>query len=134
MRLVRQRTDTDCGVACLAMLAGIPWAQARHALFDRAPTKSFATNTQQMRAALLEFGIVTSLRLFTCKNPLQLKRDALLRTNVKTNGDSHWAVWDFKRQRVLDPYYKRTRPCSALLVLRRQTPKKVHPQTLEVKM
>jgi len=119
MRFIRQRTNTDCGVACLAMLAGISWAQARRALFGNVPTKSFSTDTKRMRAALLKFGIVTSLRPIACKNPARLKRDALLRTNVKANGGSHWAVWDSKRQRILDPYYKRTRPCSALLVLRR---------------
>lgn len=123
MRLIRQRTSTDCGVACLAMLAGISWAQARNALFDEKRNVSFATGVQQMRLALLGFGIVTSLRLVVCKNPSRLRRDALLRTNVLANGGWHWAVWDSKRKKVLDPYYKRTRFCSALLILRRQAPK-----------
>jgi hypothetical protein len=33
MRLVRQKKKTDCGIACLAMLAGISYAQAKRALF-----------------------------------------------------------------------------------------------------
>lgn len=122
MNLIRQRTNTDCGVACLAMLAGISWEQAREALFNGTPKRSFRTKVQQMRIALLKFGIIMSPSLVVCKNPSRLSRDALLRTNVLANGDWHWAVWDSKRKKLLDPYYKQTRLCSALLVLRRQEP------------
>ncbi len=73
-----------------------------------------------MRAALRKFGIITSTRLVTCSNPKNLKRDALLHTNKLANGYSHWAVWDAGRKKILDPYYKRTRPASYLAVLRRE--------------
>jgi hypothetical protein len=34
----------------------------------------------------------------------------------------HWAAWGAKRQKILDQYYKRTRPLSCLIVLRRKKP------------
>lgn len=118
MRLVRQKTRTDCGIACLAMLAGISWVKARNALF-RPGEKSFYTHKATMIDALRRFGVITSKRLVVCKNPRRLKKDALLRTNVLANGNWHWAVWDAKREKVLDPYYKRTRFFSCVTVLRR---------------
>ena len=82
MRIIRQRGETDCGVACLAMLVGVPWAEARNILFDPRRKKSFYTDTDIMRAALRHFGVITSKRLVKCKKPERLKRDALLKTNV----------------------------------------------------
>jgi ABC-type bacteriocin/lantibiotic exporter with double-glycine peptidase domain len=120
MKLIKQKTKSDCGVACLAMLAGISWGQARNALFNRGRKKDFSTTTDTMRAALRRFGVITSKRIHRCTNPRRLKRDALLNTNVLANGDSHWAVWDAKSRKVLDPYYKRTRFHSCLVVLRRE--------------
>lgn len=123
MKLVKQKTKTDCGVACLAVLAGISWSSARNALFDDQRKDNFGTDTQQMRAALKKFGIITSKRLVRCKNPSKnpdrLTKDALLHTNKLADGHSHWAVWDAQRMEILDPYYKRTRVHSFLSVLRR---------------
>jgi len=65
-------------------------------------------------------GVITSERLTVCKYPDRLKGDALLRTNVLADGNWHWAVWDAKRKKLLDPYYKRTRVVYYLAVLRRK--------------
>ena len=122
MRYMKQKTKTDCGVACLAMLTGVSWVQARNALnFDK-NEKVFLTTKDQMRDALRRLGVVTAKRLTVCKYPERLQSDALLRTNVLASGRFHWAVWDAKKQQILDPYYKRTRPLSCLIVLRRQKP------------
>jgi hypothetical protein len=70
-----------------------------------------------MIKALRKFGIIATGRLVRCSK-LKLEKDALLHTN-KVKNDSHWAVWDARQQKILDPYYKRTRPHSCLLILRR---------------
>lgn len=122
MRHVKQKTETDCGVACVAMLAGVSWAKARDALdFERNDT-AFWTDMDSMKTALKRLGVITAERLSVCKNPKNLQTDALLRTNLLANGNWHWAVWDARRQKILDPYYKRTRPLSCLIVLRRKQP------------
>ena len=120
MRTVRQRGESDCGIACLAMLAGISWVEARKELFGSQARRGFRTNKDEMRAALRRLGIITSKKLQVCKDPRRLTRDALLRTNLLADGNWHWAVWDAKRRRILDPYYKHTRVLSCLVVLRRE--------------
>jgi ABC-type bacteriocin/lantibiotic exporter with double-glycine peptidase domain len=125
MRLIKQRTKTDCGVACLAMLAGVSWAKARDALEFTRLDKSFWTTKDSMRCALQKLGVDTTKNLVRCKYPQNLRKDALLKTNVLKNGNWHWAVWDHKRQKLLDPYYMRTRPVSALVVVRRRSKRRM---------
>lgn len=120
MKLVRQKKDSDCGPACLAMLAGIPLVEATRAIFGDAPRKKYYTEKDQLRAALTHYGVITLRNLRRCSDPTKLTRDALLKTNMRKDGYYHWAVWDAKRQKLLDPLYKRTRPLSCLLVLRRE--------------
>jgi len=120
MRYTKQKTKTDCGVACVAMLAGVSWAKARDALNFEKHETDFRTNKDSMSTALRRLGVITAERLVVCKNPERLQMDALLRTNLLANGNWHWAVWDAKKQKILDPYYKRTRPLSCLIVLRRK--------------
>jgi hypothetical protein len=81
--------------------------------------------TNLMRAALRRCGVITAKRLVACKDPSRLQTDALLHTNMLANGYSHWAVWDAKRQKILDPYYQRTRVFSYLAILRRNPAIKV---------
>ncbi|MBF0860371.1 hypothetical protein HKD24_14390 [Gluconobacter sp. LMG 31484] len=120
MKLIKQKTETDCGVACVAMLAGVSWAKARDALNFKKSDKKFYTDKDSVRNALTRLGVITEKNFVVCKYPERLTKDALLRTNLLANGNWHWAVWDAKRQEILDPYYKRTRPLSCLIVLRRE--------------
>jgi hypothetical protein len=83
------------------------------------------TDKDSMRAALRRCGVITAKRLVACKDPSRLQTDALLHTNMLANGYSHWAVWDAKRQKILDPYYQRTRVFSYLAILRRNPAIKV---------
>lgn len=63
---VLQRDSSDCGVACLAMVANISYLTAR-GVFDAIgipnirPHLPYATNFKQLRQALTEFGIESSL-------------------------------------------------------------------------
>lgn len=63
---VFQRDSSDCGVACLAMVANISYLAAR-GVFDAIgipnirPHLPYATNFKQLRQALTEFGIESSL-------------------------------------------------------------------------
>lgn len=123
MKLVKQKTPTDCGVACLAMLAGISWTEARNALFPDQRKRDFGIkSTEIMRTKLKEFGIVTSERFVHCKYPERLPMDAILQCNRQPNRDTHWVVWDAHRNKILDPdpTTRRLRVHSFLAVLRRE--------------
>ena len=121
IKALRQRKSTDCGIACVAMLANCFYSDAKRTLFPNGPGKNgYVTTKDQMRMALLQLGVITSRRLVRCGRDISLTRDALLATNYRSSDDEwHWAVWDSKRKKILDPYYKRTRPFSQLTVLRR---------------
>src|SRR5260221_11505560 len=121
MRLVRQKTTTDCGIACFASLAGISYTQAQRAVFGEKHKGPSYTYTDQMRKALKDFGVILAHRLVRCPRPARLTQDALIRTNKLSNGMWHWVVWDARRRKILDPLpYKRgLRPLSCLIVLER---------------
>ncbi len=119
MLLVKQKRETDCGVAALAMLAGVTYEDAMGALFDKRPKRSFRTKPDQMRAAALKFGVVLSKRRIRCVYPDRLARDALIWS--KWGGDWHWVVWDSTGKQLLDPLDRprKVRPISCFRVLRR---------------
>src|SRR5271156_3925810 len=55
MRRIQQQHGNDCGVACVAMLAGVPYLFARKAVFgERRPSY---TTAEQLRMGLAEFGL-----------------------------------------------------------------------------
>jgi hypothetical protein len=116
MRLIRARENYDCGVACTAMLAGVPYDEARRAVFG---TRKGDRRTQirDLRAGLAQFGLCLARRSVSLagRKIETIKSDALVKTNVRSNGDWHWVVWDERRKRVLDPSrppYRRLRPHS----------------------
>lgn len=66
--------------------------------------KSYAgTDVDQLRRALKEFGFqMGPLTALGQKKLRALTSDALLAG--WSDDDPHWAVWDHRRRRVLDPY------------------------------
>ncbi len=61
-RLIRQRQTTDCGVACLAMLAGITYHKAYTTMtllgYDKSP-RPMATNYKQIEHSLAQHALAT---------------------------------------------------------------------------
>ncbi|MER9740891.1 cysteine peptidase family C39 domain-containing protein [Mesorhizobium sp. M0187] len=120
MMIIRQRGESDCGIACVAMLiqryAGCPasssYDAARAVLFGSA--KGSDTGTRDLRRALAKFGIKTAGRTVGFKpissTNMGLEFDAIVSTKVKADGWWHWLVWDGKNNVLLDPLevpYKR---------------------------
>ena len=64
-RLIRQRQATDCGVACLAMLARVSYETAYATMaalgYDQGP-RPMATNYQKIERAMAEHGLLTQRR------------------------------------------------------------------------
>lgn len=113
MEIIKQRGNSDCGVACVAMLiqryAGCPasssYDAARAVLFGMADRSD--TGTRDLRRALAKFGIKTAGRTVEFKpistSNMGLEFDAIVSTKVKANGWWHWLVWDAKNKALLDP-------------------------------
>ncbi|CAN7473927.1 cysteine peptidase family C39 domain-containing protein [Mesorhizobium caraganae] len=113
MKIVKQRGDSDCGVACVAMIiqryagcpAGSSYDAARAVLFGM--KNGSDTGTGDLRRALAKFGIKTAGRTVEFKPPsttdMGLEFDAIVSTKVKMDGWWHWLVWDAKNEALLDP-------------------------------
>jgi hypothetical protein len=104
MRHVFQLDDDGCGVACLAMIAGVSYRKALKCMFG--DQKVVKTETKDLRRALHRFAIGCSSRLIRSTRQCHyrnLEQDAILKTRTRSDGDWHWIVWDAKRKKFLDP-------------------------------
>jgi ABC-type bacteriocin/lantibiotic exporter with double-glycine peptidase domain len=106
MRRIQQKRWIDCGVACVAMLAGTQYRVALKAIFqgERA-TKTSAT---QLRKALCDLNIPLASRAVRTRSMESLKMvraNALIKTKVQGDG-WHWMVWDGTRKKHIDPFRK----------------------------
>jgi hypothetical protein len=116
MRTVIQEHDNSCGVACVAMLAGVPYQAAALAIFGA--KKPSYTSAGQIKKALNLFNIKMPPRMITLSRDARFKRRATLRrelSGIKTDallklrrrdhkgGAHHWAVWDARGQQIRDP-------------------------------
>jgi ABC-type bacteriocin/lantibiotic exporter with double-glycine peptidase domain len=119
VRRIVQTDNTGCGIACLAMLAGVSYAEARRAVFGRYHPGDCSTSTGELRRGLRKLGIRAGKRLIPLRGRRlrSLETDAILKVNLGLDGYWHWVVWDAGRQVLRDPRrtpYKRCRAISYL--------------------
>lgn len=137
MKLVSQRRSNDCGVASLAMAAGISYEAARDAIWPtKIPRTAFNTKTRQLREAAQRLGLDVSSKLIPWAAPLPKSGRAVVKVDPGPKGNWHWIAVEFKRRKVVwvDPGSNQAsveqpeKVCSYLLI----TPKKriviTHPQ------
>lgn len=107
MKTIKQQHDYDCGVACVAMLAGVSYETARAKLF---PTGGAGmTKTKQLQKALRGLGKNPEegrLRPLLGKRVASLEVDAIVMVKMIDDGTEypHWIVWDAKAGQKRDPY------------------------------
>jgi hypothetical protein len=122
MRRIKQRVGTDCGIACVAMIAGRDYQNAKRA-FGSGRVKR--TGKKDLQSALRALGLRTGARLVRCGgNYRNLPFRAILKTNVTGDGDWHWIVWDPKSCKTLDPLphpYRKPKVVSYLRVYERRS-------------
>jgi hypothetical protein len=104
MKRVVQEDEYGCAAACLAIVVGISYSEARKYLVPQ------YTNADQLRGALRSHGVMLGKRISLggktyCDLP---KKDGLFFANMITargaNKWDHWMVWDAKSQSIIDPY------------------------------
>jgi hypothetical protein len=121
MTRVIQEHELGCGVACIAMLAGVTFQKAAVVIFPNGRIRPMRTS--DIRRGAQHFGINVGER----QRPLgsreyrDLNEDALL--SVKFHGTNwwHWVLWDAKNRQLLDPRepaYERP-PIVSFLTVRR---------------
>ncbi|MBU1215712.1 MAG: hypothetical protein KKA63_10785 [Gammaproteobacteria bacterium] len=100
IRRIKQRKQSDCGVACVAMTAGVTYQEAFKAFNFSKGKSSFFTTRKQLENALNKLGCrVTKLPF---KSWAEIPGRAILPVNRGGGGSYyHWIVFDGKD--VIDP-------------------------------
>lgn len=125
MRRIIQLDADGCGVACVAMIAGVSYQGALRTMYGEKPV--IKTLTSDLRRGLRSLGVECASELIRSskqRHYRNLRQDAILKTRTRADRDWHWIVWDSKRQILLDPEpkgYRYVRPpiTSYLVVYRR---------------
>jgi ABC-type bacteriocin/lantibiotic exporter with double-glycine peptidase domain len=98
---VQQRTDKDCGVACLAMYARVPYERALEAALKASggSISSIGMSRRSMVNALRDLGInaVISWKFFDQQPTI------VCVPSLNFEATMHFVFWDADRGRVLDP-------------------------------
>ena len=112
MRLIKQKFETSCGIACAAMLCGKSHNTVMRKaidLFEWNPDPKFLNNnsrtySKDLIRLLAEFGVTGKIKKFKSWNDLDGKNILAVRYNENT-GNWHWIVVKRKRSElvILDP-------------------------------
>ena len=89
MKLIKQKDEIGCGVACVAMVAGVTYKQAKQLIFPQGTKQQqhFSTETSDLRRALKSVGVPVADKLVRVpKDIRQLKASAILKTNLRNRG------------------------------------------------
>lgn len=102
--LVHQRKKSDCGVACVAMIAGVSYQQAFDVFDFPEGSKTFYTQHSQLTKALNRLGYDVRRKMFRTWEVIP--GHAIVPVNHRCNRRKfHWVVYDGRG--VLDPNPKR---------------------------
>lgn len=119
LKRVAQASETECGLACVAMVAKVPINRVRkeYATLGKSRTR-FYTRHKDLEAILRRLRVRTARRPFPGWD--ELERHAIVAVNRRANGCFHWVVFDAGRNKptVLDPKASKRRPVTDFRGLR----------------
>lgn len=104
LRLIKQKGSVGCGVACVAMLAGVTYANAAAKLCELGQPLNWTKAVHLRRGlATFGFGLGRGMRITSVRVLASLDQHALVGTNKRKYNRWHWIVWDARCKIVLDP-------------------------------
>lgn len=116
IKLIRQKHRLGCGIACLAMIAGISYNESLALLHpNREKGEITSVDTDQLVSAIRDLGYHCSI--YWGNFPLNLFSSRMIigvlhpKSRPKSPYcESHVVVWDPKVNRIYDPYRSRALP------------------------
>lgn len=134
MQLIRQSNDATCGIATVAMIAGVSFLGAQKVMGWDAEELDL-TSVPMMLKAIRSYGVKCDTRLKRSRhNGIEgLLSDAVINFDQPKGElfcNSHWAVWDVKRRKLLDPDAETDRkgmPFRYIAIYRNSRPPKSSP-------
>ena len=91
----------DCGIACVAMVANVPYERALRAfrrIEGKESTSSFYTNHTHVEQMLANLGKKTERIRFSSWRDIE--HHAIVKVNLKKSGGWHWVAFDAGRQQA----------------------------------
>lgn len=106
IRRVQQGEEEGCGIACVAMVTGKTYLQAKNIFLERVflqKERKPHTRHYQLRRALQKLGIVTEKRVF--RNWRLIESLSIVPINRRGDGGWHWVIFvpNGTRPYLLDP-------------------------------
>ena len=106
IKRIRQEDEVGCGIACVAMVTGKTYSQAKKFFLERVflPTdRKLLTRHYQLRRALRTLRITTEKRGF--RNWRSIESLSIVPINRRKDGSWHWIVFvpNGVRPYILDP-------------------------------
>lgn len=99
LRRIPQRdwANGDCGLACVAMVAGVSYEEALGVFrgLDRPNENGFYTRYREIEEMLTRLGCVTRRRHF--RSWKHFDQHAIVKVNLCKSGTWHWVVFDAAR-------------------------------------
>ena len=106
LEVVRQKKSTSCGVAVVAMLAGVTHDEALEVMFGKGPyarSMKFGTDWDDLRRGL-QFFNVKHERAYYIKHWRRLTKLAILGSGDEVDDlKGHWVIYDPKNGLIYDP-------------------------------
>ncbi|MCW3060053.1 MAG: hypothetical protein JWQ02_1874 [Capsulimonas sp.] len=111
MREIKQDDDDGCGLACVAMVANTTYAAVLETYRDVCGAdlddKVEPTRLPALKEIMRRHGVTIEGRgrWIGKRQPADLDLDcpALFKMNPRAGGKWHWAIWDHRSSRLLDP-------------------------------
>lgn len=98
MKRVAQLDKLGCWIACVAMASGKPYREVR----GRASSVTYASS-KKIKDCLKMHGVKAAQRFrpLRSKSYRTLQCVAVLKVNLRADGNWHWVMWD--GEKILDP-------------------------------
>jgi ABC-type bacteriocin/lantibiotic exporter with double-glycine peptidase domain len=118
MRLVKQKDDWGCGIACVSMITGRSYSSVKSRLkkifpdYDYVDPEDYKTNNLEIKRLLISYKIIEPGQRFKAVNDWnKIQGIALIAIKFNKQGNWHWVVLDARTSEkyVLDPLKKKKR-------------------------
>lgn len=104
MKLIKQKHENGCGIACVAMIGNLSYNKAIKIVYPNGrPKKITGTNIIELQCSLFELNLITKIYSPRVEFKIQdLKNDAILCYQDRP-GAYHAIVWNAELKKIFDP-------------------------------
>ena len=104
LKFISQKNrNSGCGVACVAMLAGVSYSKAEKALFPDNSIRGRYTQYSDIQRGLLCFGVRFDNVISRERSWPKIRGISVVKCGVTQDGNWHWLIYDGAEGIIYDP-------------------------------